>query len=432
MVHYMVEVLQGLLGISVLIGILYLMSNRRSAVDWKLVGMGVLLQFVVAIIMLKVPVAHRLLDEITRIFIALMGFADEGGRFVFGGLYDSEKVGYVFFVKIAPTIIFFSALSSVLYYLGILQRIVWCLAWLMQKTMRLSGTESLAAAANIFLGQTEAPLLIKPYISQMSKSELLCLMTGGMATIAGGVFAAYITFLGGEDQSAKLLFGKHLITASLLSAPAAVVAAKLLHPETESFSGELKINRESLGANVFDAAMLGTTQGVKLAINVMAALMVFIAGVALLNYIFGEFIGSHTGLNAMVSDWTDGRYEQFDLNFMFGIVFSPLAWLIGVNSSDVLSVGQLLGEKMVLNEFIAYIDLAEMKSSGEISSERSVIITTYALCGFANFSSIGIQIGGISAIAPDRRVDLSKLALKSLLGGMVACLLTGAIAGIVI
>jgi CNT family concentrative nucleoside transporter len=319
----------------------------------------------------------------------------------------------------------------VLYYLGWLQWLVKGFAWLLQRSMGLSGTESLAAAANVFVGQTEAPLMVKPYIDEMNRSELMCLMTGGMATIAGGVFGAYVWILGGSDPGAQAEFAKHLLTASLLSAPAAIVAAKILIPQTESVDHELRVNRERLGENLFDAASQGTTQGLKLALNIGAMLITFLAFIALFNHLVGG-LGTLTGLDGVVSKMTNGRLESLSLEFIFGLVFAPVAWLIGIGGGDLLSVGQLLGIKLVANEFVAYEQLGRMMGSGQLVSERSVLIATYALCGFANFSSMGIQIGGISVLAPSKRVALSRLALLSVVGGTLACLYTGAVAGVVL
>jgi CNT family concentrative nucleoside transporter len=428
----MVDVLRGLLGVAAFVGLLYLFSTNRRAISWRLVATGVLLQVVVGFAILRAPFISGALDAVTNAVINLLGFADRGGEFIFGSLYDKARFGYIFIVNIVPTIIFFSALTSILYYLGILQKVVFGLAWVMQKTMRLSGAESLAAAANIFIGQTEAPLVVKPYIGRMTSSELFCLMTGGMATIAGGVFGAYVGFLGGEDREMQLLFGKHLLTASLLSAPAAIVAAKMLLPETEVAEEKIEIDRSKLGVNVFDSAMQGATQGLYLAFNVMAALIAFIGLIALLNAMVGTVFGEWCGLNSVVASWTDGAFETFNLNFLFGVVFAPIAWLMGVDSESILFVGQLLGEKLVLNEFVAYGTLAEMKSTVLANDERAVVIAAYALCGFANFSSIGIQIGGISALAPEKRGDLARLALRSVLGGTMACFMTAAVAAMLI
>lgn len=349
-----------------------------------------------------------------------------------------HTIGYVFAFKVLPTVVFFSALTSLLYYLGILQKIVYGFAWVLSKTMRLSGAESLAAAANIFVGQTEAPLIVKPYISKMTNSEIMCLMTGGMATIAGGVFAAFIGFLGGDDIAAQQEFAKHLLTASILSAPAAIVCAKILFPETEEVNQNLDINKEKMGSGPLEAISLGTTEGIRLAVNVAGMILVFLAFIALINFllinIIGDFdgIGSwkFTSLNDVIK--TNTIFDGFNLQMILGYLFAPLAWIIGIDLNDIVLAGQLLGEKTVINEFIAYLSLKDIIASGgsEIIQKRTIVILTYALCGFSNFSSIGIQIGGIGSIAPNQRSTLARLGLRSLIGGTLACLMTATIAGI--
>jgi CNT family concentrative nucleoside transporter len=384
-------------------------------------------------------------------FTQLLSFTDAGAQFIFGNWPDSAQIfklgaegrvehtiGYVFAFKVLPTVVFFSALTSLLYYLGILQKIVYGFAWVLSKTMRLSGAESLAAAANIFVGQTEAPLIVKPYISKMTNSEIMCLMTGGMATIAGGVFAAFIGFLGGDDIAAQQEFAKHLLTASILSAPAAIVCAKILFPETEEVNQNLDINKEKMGSGPLEAISLGTTEGIKLAVNVAGMILVFLAFIALINFllinIIGDFdgIGSwkFTSLNDVIK--TNTIFDEFNLQMILGYLFAPLAWIIGIDLNDIVLAGQLLGEKTVINEFIAYLSLKDIIASGgsEIIQKRTIVILTYALCGFSNFSSIGIQIGGIGSIAPNQRSTLARLGLRSLIGGTLACLMTATIAGI--
>ncbi|MCP3933055.1 MAG: Na+ dependent nucleoside transporter [Bacteroidetes bacterium] len=436
-------ILRGTLGILVLLFICFLLSNNRKLINWRLVISGIIMQLVLAVMILKVDFVRRIFDYIASFFIVVLDFTEAGADFVLGswpevaqltdGISgDVYTIGYIFAFKVLPTIVFFSALSSVLYYLGILQIIIKGFAWLMSKTMRLTGAESLAAAANVFIGQTEAPLVIKPYLERMSRSEMMCLMTGGMATIAGGVFAAYVGFLGGADEELQQIFATHLLTASIISAPAAIVTAKLLYPETREVdlqNQKLNIPRQEAGNNILDAISTGTTDGLRLAINVGAMLLVFTAFIAMLNYIVANFIGSWTGLNEMVQESTDGRFQAFNIEYILGIVFAPIAWLLGVAKEDVLVVGQLLGLKTTLNEFYAYAELQGVK--GELQ-EKSLIIATYALCGFANFASIGIQIGGIGAIAPGQRKNLTELGILALIGGTVACFLTAAIAGMLI
>jgi len=446
--EWLVDILRGLFGIACLTGLAWAFSRERKAVNWRLIGIGLGLQLLLAIVLLKVPGADRPIEWISAFFVALLGFTDAGTRFVFGflgadpGFWNSVNeaiaegdsgfrgFGLIFAFKVLPTVIFFSALTSVLYYLGWLQFLVRGFAYLLQRTMGLSGVESLAASANVFVGQTEAPLMVKPYIENMTRSELLCLMTGGMATIAGGVFGAYVWILGGSDPEAQQAFGKHLLTASILSAPAAIVAAKILIPETEPINRELQVSKERLGENVFDAATQGTTQGLQLALNIGAMLITFLAFIALFNYL-AVAVGSIGGLNSWIAEASDGRYDSLSLELIFGVLFAPVAWLIGIPFGDLLSIGQLLGIKLVANEFVAYEQLGSMLRAGDLQ-ERTIIIATYALCGFANFSSMGIQIGGISVLAPGKRVALSKLALLSVLGGTLACLYTGAIAGMLL
>ncbi|MEM9918228.1 MAG: nucleoside transporter C-terminal domain-containing protein [Bacteroidota bacterium] len=434
------SIFRGSLGVFTLLLICYLLSSDRKAINWRLVGVGLALQLGLAIAILKINVVRIVFDRIASFFVVVLDFTEAGAEFVLGKwpavaqLTDGISgevftVGYVFAFKVLPTIVFFSALSSVLYYLGILQFIIKGFAWVMSKTMRLTGAESLAAAANVFIGQTEAPLVVKPYLEDMSRSEILCLMTGGMATIAGGVFAAYVGFLGGDDPELKQLFATHLLTASIISAPAAIVAAKMLYPETRSVDLEnqsLNIPRQEVGTNLLDAISRGTTDGIKLAVNVGAMLLVFTAFIAMLNYIVADIIGYYTGLNELVAEWSGGKFDRFNIELILGLLFSPIAWLLGVGSQDLITVGQLLGLKTTLNEFFAY---AELQSVKDAISQKSLLIVTYALCGFANFASIGIQIGGIGAIAPGQRQVLTEFGIKALIGGTVACFMTAAIAG---
>ena len=426
-------ILRSLLGITVLTAVLWLFSSNKRKVNWAMVGKGLLLQFVLALAVLKVPGVSWAFEKFSLVAVTLLDFTREGSTFLFGSLItETDNFGYLFAFQVLPTVIFFSAVTSLLYYYGILQRVVKAMAWVMQKTLKLSGAESLAAAGNIFIGQTEAPLLVKPYIAGMSRSELLSLMSGGMATIAGGVLAAYIGYLGGDTQEGQLFFAKHLLTASVLSAPAALISAKILLPETEDVIEVAEISSADMGSNALDAISNGTTEGVKLAVNVGAMLLVFTAIVYGANYIFVEGVGSWTGLNAWAAEVTNGRYDSFSLQFIMGALLSPIAWILGVPPADLMLVGQLLGEKTILNEFYAYVSLTEMKNEGLFTSERSVILSTYMLCGFANIASIGIQIGGIGVLAPSRRKDLSELSIKALIAGTVASLYTAAIVGLMI
>ncbi len=431
----MTDIMRGLLGMTTLIAVAFLISSNRRNIDWALVGKGVILQIVLGLAILKIPFVYNIFDGIADFFIKILEFTEAGSNFVLGAwpdylivenVADSNNpftIGYVFAFKVLPTIVFFAAFSSLLYYLGILQKIVYVLAWLMSKLMNMSGAESLAAAANVFIGQTEAPLVVRPYLEGMTRSEIMCLMTGGMATIAGGVFAAFIGFLGDE-------YAIHLLTASIISAPAAIVFAKIIYPEDqpETLNRDLDISKDKIGSNVLDAITNGTVDGLKLAINVGAMLLVFIALISMVNYMLGDWIGAWTGLNEMVAEWTDGNYEKFSLEYLFGLIFAPFAWILGVPSADIISVGELLGTKSIINEFVAYAN----RPGAELVYKKSWIISTYALCGFANFSSIGIQIGGIGAIAPTQRKTLTELGIKAMIGGTLACFMTAVIAGMVV
>ena len=427
------SLLRGILGIFSLLLIAFAFSRNRKEIDWKLVAKGLGIQILFALLILKVPFIQNGFEWISSIFVVILGFTREGNIFLFGDLVENiDSFGFIFVFQVLPTILFFSALTSLFFYYGILQKVVYGFAILMKKTLNLSGSESLAAAGNVFLGQTESPLLIKPYIDKMTMSELLCLMAGGMATIAGGVLAAYIGFLGGSDPIQQLFFAKHLLAASVMSAPAAVVAAKILLPETEKVNKNMKISREQIGTNALEAITIGTTQGLKLAVNVGAMLLVFIAFVAMVNYFLKDFIGDFTGINTWVSSITNGQYDGLTLQFILGYTLAPVTWLMGVCRQDMVLVGQLLGEKTILNEFVAYVSLGDLKASGKFFEEKSIIIATYILCGFANISSIGIQIGGIGALAPKRTKDLSKLGILALIAGTLASLFTAVIVGMIL
>ncbi|MBI1183845.1 Na+ dependent nucleoside transporter [bacterium] len=433
-------ILRALLATTVFLGIAYLLSSNKKLVNKKQIIWGLLLQLSFAIAVLKVPFVKDAFRYVANAFNGLLQVSEAGAEFLFGNLIDpSQSWGYLFAFKVLPTIVFFSAIMSLFYYLGIMQRIVYFFALVMKKTMKLSGAESLAAAANIFVGQTEAPLMVKPYIEKMTKSEIMALMTGGMATIAGAVLATYIGFLGdnwagisGEAVGeARTLFATHLLCASIISAPAALLFAKIMMPETEKVNEELIISKEKSGKNVLDAISNGTTQGVKLAVNVGAMLLVFTAIMYGLNLLMG-WVGEVSHLNEQIAVISGGKFDKLSLQFVLGYLMAPVAWLIGVANEDITMVGMLLGEKTVLNEFYAYASLADLIKGNAIGDEKSVIIATYALCGFANFASIGIQIGGIGVLAPGKRVLLSTLGVKALIAGTLACLMTAVIAGVLI
>jgi CNT family concentrative nucleoside transporter len=419
------SILRGLLGMIVLILLGFLMSSKRKSIDWVQIGKGVGLQIILAILLIQVPFIESAFDWLSSKFVTVVNFSQEGGKFIFAsfgtGVIESPMINFA--VMVVPTIIFFSALTSLLYFWGILQYVVKGFAWVMKKTLKLSGAESMAAAGNIFLGQTEAPLLVRPFLDKMTKSELFCLMVGGMATIAGGVLAAYMQYLGGGDKNQELFFAKHLLIASIISAPAAIVFAKLLIPETEKIDSKLEIPKNKLGSNALDAISTGTTDGIKLAVNVVGMLIVFISLMAMANYLLGG-IGKYTGLNQIIAENT--QYNDLNFQFIIGYTLSPLAWLMGVPDADIFKVAQLLGEKTIMNEFMAYKSLGQIKES---MTPKGIIMATYVLCGFANFASIGIQIGGIGALVPKRRGELAKVGFKALIAGTLACLMTAVIVG---
>lgn len=429
----LMTILRGLLGMLTLVGIAFLFSVNRRAIDWKVVLIGLGLQLALAVGVLYVPFIQYFFEFVGKLFVLVLDFTKAGTEFLFKsfGSGTVESAMQNFAVQILPTIIFFSALTSLLFYLGIIQKIVKAMAWVMSKLMNLSGAESLSVAGNIFLGQTEAPLMIKAYLSKMNKSEILLVMLGGMATLAGGVLAVYISFLGGDDPVQRLMFAKHLLTASVMAAPGAIVVSKILVPQTESINKELEVSKEQIGSNVLDAISNGTTEGLKLAVNVAAMLLVFIAFIALFNYTT-IYIGNLLGINASIANFTDGKYNELSLQFMLGYLFSPIMWMIGVNSNDITLLGRLLGEKIIMTEFIGYVSLSELKMANAFTDPKSVIMATYMLCGFANFASIGIQIGGIGSLAPNQRVLLSKYGLLALLGGTLASLLSATIVGMLL
>jgi CNT family concentrative nucleoside transporter len=424
---------RGVLGMVVLILIAFLFSSNRKAIDWKKVGIGLALQLLIAVGVLKVKFIQKIFEFIGSIFIEILEYTKAGSEFLFAGMVgDMNKFGYIFAFQVLPTIIFFSALTSLLFYLGIIQKVVKVLAIGLSKFLGISGMESLSVAGNIFLGQTEAPLLIKAYLEKMNKSEMLLVMIGGMATVAGAVLAAYIGFLGGGDKELELIFAKHLLAASVMAAPGAIVISKMLYPQTEEVNTDVTVSQEKIGSNILDAIANGTTEGLRLAVNVGAMLLVFVAVIAMINGILG-WVGDVTTLNAWMAENT--AYESFSLEAILGYIFAPLMWLIGVASEDIALMGQLLGIKLAASEFVGYIQLAELKnvaSATHLTFNKSIIMATYMLCGFANFASIGIQIGGIGSLAPGQRKTLSEFGMKALLGGTIASLMSATIAGMII
>ena len=429
-----ISILRGIIGVLLVIAIAYVFSEKRSKISWKVVGYGLVFQISLAFLILN-PFGISFLEYfrlgfeiLGKVFVAILDFSSAGASFLFGSFLDTEKHGFLFAFQVLPTIIFFSALTSLLFYLGIIQKVVYLLALLMTKLLKLSRAESLSVAGNIFLGQTESPLMIKAYLSKMSRSELLLVMTGGMATLAGGVLAAYIAFLGGNDPSERLIFAKHLLAASFMAAPGAVIISKILIPQTEKIDSNIEVPKEKIGSNILDAISNGTVEGLKLAVNVASMLLVFIAFLAMANFILLK-IGSLTGLNSFISEFSNGQFNEFSLQVILGYFFAPLMWLLGVCSEDITLVGRLIGEKLIMTEFIGYISLGDLKSAGAFTEEKSITMATYMLCGFANFASIGIQIGGIGSLAPTKRKLLSELGLKALLAGTLASLLSATIVG---
>jgi CNT family concentrative nucleoside transporter len=427
------NILRGLLGIAVILLISWLLSDNRRKVSWKVVGVGLAAQILLAVGVLQVPFVQHFFEFGGKLFVKVLDFTKAGTEFLFESMASGtiEPPLQTFAITILPTIIFFSALSSVLFYFGIIQKVVWVLAWLMTRGLKLSGAESLAVAGNIFLGQTESPLMIKAYLEKMSRSEMFLVMSAGMATLAGGVLAVYINFLGGDDPVQRLQFAKHLLAASVMAAPGVVIISKILVPPEGKVSQDVKISQEKIGRNVLDAINNGTYEGLKLAVNVAAMLLVFIAFIAMINYIFIK-VGGWTHLNGWVAEISSGRYHELSLQFILGYSLSPLMWLIGVSSQDITLVGSLLGEKLIMTEFVGYISLSEMKEAGRFADPKSIIMATYMLCGFANFASVGIQIGGIGAIAPGQRQVLTRYGMKALIAGTLASLLSATIVGVIL
>ena len=432
------DYIRGLAGLLFIVGLAYLFSGNRKGIDWRLVAVGISLQIIIGLIIGNVAWAQQALHYVSIGFVSFLGFAQQGAEFLYGDLARNSdgnplakhQLGFLFAFQALPTVIFFSAVTAGLYYLGILQKIVYAFAWIMLRTMRLSGPESLSVAGNIFMGQTEAPLLVRPFIPTMTRSELNCLMVGGMATIAGSVLGAYVSFLGGGDSAQQATFAGYLLTASLMNAPAAVVLAKLFVPESPggAIDRNLILNENQWGVNFIDAIARGALDGLKLALNIGAMLLVFIALIYTLNWVLVDGIGTLTGLNDWVQRSTQGVFDGFSLQYILGQVFRVFAFAMGVEWGESLQVGSLLGQKMVINEFVAYLDLAEMKNAGMLN-EKSILISTYALCGFANFSSIAIQIGGIGGMAPARQGDISNLGMKAMLAATLATMMTATIAG---
>jgi len=421
----------GVIGIFAILGIAFLLSDNRKAVNYRVVAIGLLIQLVLAYGVLKVPAVERVFNFLGKFFVQILDFTRSGSQFLLGDMMNVESFGFIFLFQVIPTIIFFSALTSLLFYIGAIQIVVKGLAKVLTKTLGVSGAEGLCVAGNIFLGQTEAPLMIKAYLEKMNRSEIMLVMTAGMATLAGGVLAAYIGFLGGGDPVKEAEFARHLLAASVMAAPGAIVIAKILYPQTEKIESDIVVSKEKIGSSALDAIATGTTEGLKLAANVAAMLLVFIAFIAMINYILGDIIGSYTGLNNWIS--AHSPYQKFSLEAILGTIFSPLMWLIGVAKEDTMLMGQLLGIKLAASEFVGYVQLAELRNPENVlhfTHQKSIMMATYMLCGFANFASIGIQIGGIGSLAPGQRKNLSEFGLKAVLGGSMASLLSATFAGL--
>jgi CNT family concentrative nucleoside transporter len=417
----------GLFGLAVLIGIAWLFSNNKKAVDWRLVLTGVTLQVGFAALVLLVPGGRDVFDWLGQGFVKVLSFVAAGSTFIFGSLMDTSKYGFIFAFQVLPTIIFFASLMGVLYHLGVMQAVVRAMAWAITKVMRVSGAETTSVCASVFIGQTEAPLTVRPYIPRMTESELITMMIGGMAHIAGGVLAAYVGMLGGGDPLQQAFYAKHLLAASIMAAPATLVIAKVLIPETGTplTRGTVKMEVEKTASNVIDAAASGAGDGLRLALNIGAMLLAFIALIALIDSPL-TWLGHVSGLEAVLGKPTS-------LATIFGYLLAPVAWVIGVPWQDATTVGSLIGQKVVINEFVAYLQLADIvngKVPGVVLTDQGKLIATYALCGFANFSSIAIQIGGIGGLAPERRGDLARFGLRAVLGGSIATFMTATIAGV--
>ena len=426
------SVIRGIIGMSSIIFIAYLLSNNKKRIDWKTIIIGLSSQLIIAVAVLKIDFVRMVFEKIGQGFLAIVTFTNQGSRILFGDLADSSKYGEIFVFQVLPVIIFFSALTSVLYYYRIIQKVVSGLAWMMTKFLNISGQESLAVAGNIFLGQTEAPLLVKGYLNKMNRSEYFLLMTGGMATVAGSVLAAYIGFLGGDDPIQRIEVAKNLIIASVMAAPGAIVISKLMFPQTEEVNKDIEISSDVTGTNLLSAINNGTRDGIKMAVNVGAMLLVFLALIALVNGVFYQ-IAEVFGLNNWIQENT--IYEAFSLELILGYLFAPLMWLIGVATEDITLMGQLLGVKLAASEFVAYIELASLKDIGSavhLTYQKSVIMATIMLCGFANFASIGIQIGGIGILAPGKSKLLTEIGFKAMIAGTLVSLLSATFVGMLL
>ena len=427
----LIGLVRGLIGIVFIISVCYMLSENKKAISWKLVIAGLLTQFSLGLAIIYIPAFYLVCEFIGKIFIHLILFSKEGAHFIFGDLVNSDKAGFIFAFQVLPAIVFFGALTGVLYYYGIIQKVVGFFAWLLQKIMNISGPESLATSANIFLGQSESPLLIKSYLERMTRSEIFQVMVAGMSMLAGSVLALYISFLGGNNMAQQLFFAKHLIAASVMAAPGAIVIAKIIIPQSEHFERSSKLEKEKVGSNVLSAVFSGTGDGLRLAINVGAMLLVFLAFIAFFNYLALK-IGAVTHLNDAIASSTNGKYQSLSLQFILGYCFSPIMWLIGISASDIVNTAQLLGEKVILTELIGYKHLAELNAAGAIVQQKSVIMSTYLLSGFANFASVGVQIACIGSLAPGKKTLVAEIGFKAMVAGTLTSLLSACMIGMLL
>lgn len=426
-----ISVVRGLLGILSILGIAWLFSVNRKAINWKVIGIGFLIQIVLAVGVLYIPAIGMFFEFVGKIFVKILDFSKAGANFVLGDLVDLSKSPYVFLFQILPTIIFFSALTSLLYYLGVVQWVIVFIAKGLKRALNVSGAEGLNVAGNVFLGMSEAPLLTKRYLPNMTPSEIFLILTAGMATIAGSVLAAYVGMLGGDDPAARLFYAKHLLSASVMAAPAAILIAKIIVPQTEEFASEMLVDARQSGSTILGVITDGTTEGIRLAVNIAGMLLVFIAMMAMVNYVLSDVIGYYTGLNGVVQRFF-GSLSAFNMEFLLGLIFTPLSWLMGVCVDDMHHVGQLIGKKLILNEFVAYGELDRLIEIGAFAQQKSILMSTYILCGFANVSSIGICIGAIGSLAPNQKGNLTRFGFRAMIGGALASCLSATIVGMLL
>ncbi|MCD8268747.1 MAG: Na+ dependent nucleoside transporter [Parabacteroides sp.] len=424
--------LRGLLGIVTVLAVAYALSYNRKRIDWRLIGGGLIMQLVFALAVLYVPFVGTTLEWTGRAFIKLMDFTQAGVSFLLGP-YASKSNGFIFLIHSLPVVIFFSALISLFYHWGIIQRIVGAFSWVLRKFMNISGAEGLVTSGNIFMGMTESPVLIKNYLPTMNRSEIFLVMVSGMGTIAGTVMATYIGMLSGGDPASRVLFAKHLISASLMAAPGSIVLAKMLCPQTEEVTDRVAgLDNKSAHPTVLDALAAGTSTGIRLMVNIAAMLLVFIALVALANYLLEGLLGRYTGLNDWIVSVTDGKAQGLTFQFILGVILAPFMWLIGIPSSDVMLVGSLLGQKTILNEFVAYFQLQEWRDAGMFMYQKSILMSTYILCGFANISSIGILLGGMGVLAPEKKEMITRFGFPAMIAGALISVLSATMIGMIL